>query len=220
MKSKSGSFFAKVIAESALLLVAGSALAMSLFHFAGFRGMNHRYPFPSTAELAAGWNGGAVKGGHSSGEMDPGRAEMMPESVQIGEPKNIRDMTATMSYAREAPGSPDIRLEARLVAARTAQNGRGFRAGDFIPDLSVRCSLRNLETGEELDCYLYELRDEYTGSRRYGRTVKMPRAGDYELTLTIEPPAVGPSEKADGGGSVLQKPAVVKWKFTFAPQKA
>lgn len=214
LKSKSVSVLGKSVFEALLLLIASSVLAMGLLHLAGFRGMNHNYPFASSAELAAGWDAGLAKRDRHAGDMDGRESRMEPARVQIGQPLNVRGAIATMNYTSPAPKSPDIRLEASLIAA---QSGYGFRPGEFISNLSVKCSLRNLKTGEKVECYLYETEGKPAYSRCYGGTVKMPREGDYELVLTIAPSAIGSSDKIGADGLGWQKPVVARWKFAFAP---
>lgn len=217
MRAKGGSILIRSILEAALLLVAGAALAMGLFQLAGFRGMEHHYRFADTAKSAAGWSAAKAGEGHSAKTMEPSGAGMGTVKTRIGEAKADPGIVVTASYAQPGSNPNEILLEAEIVAA--ADNKVGLRAGEFVPNLSVKCSLVNLKTGEKIERYLCDSKDEFTGLRCYEKKLEMSEAGDYALSLSIAPSTVVSSDEVGKGEIRRQKPVVVGWKFAFMPGK-
>lgn len=219
MRLKGLSIFIRPLLEVALLLIGGSILAMSLFHLAGFRGMDHRYAFINTAEAKAGWLGVAGdRGNHIGQSMEAGgRGESKPENMSIGDPKRARGMIITANYTPMISEFADIHLEAHINAAEG--NAAGFGAGEFIPNLAVKCSLKKLKTGEELEGYLFQATVDPDDQRYYDKNLKMAGAGDYELSMTVVSSAVGSSDEQRAKSRYWKKPVVVSWKFTYEPEK-
>lgn len=80
----------------------------------------------------------------------------------------------------------NIHLEADIHA--TKDNRYGFRAGDWIPYLTVGYNLRNVETGEERKGPLWQM--VATDGPHYGVNLKL-KPGRYTLVYTIHPPSTG-----------------------------
>jgi uncharacterized protein involved in high-affinity Fe2+ transport len=117
----------------------------------------------------------------------------------------------------------DIHLEADIHAGKT--NRQGFRDGDWVPGLTVRYTLKNLDTGQEHTGILIPM--EANDGPHYGANIKMMGLGNYRLTYRIEPsgrvPADQPVRQGFGRVSSLAswwKPFQVEWTFKyFGPGK-
>lgn len=121
-----------------------------------------------------------------------------------------------------ARGKSDIHLEADVRARRG--NAHGFREGAWVPSLTVRYRLTNLDNGREQSGFLHPM--VANDGPHYGANIKMPGVGNYRLTYVIEPPggsaAEAPVQQAFGRTTKGSwwKPFQVEWTFKyFGPGK-
>ena len=162
----------------------------------------------------------------------PGRA--LPKEVPIGEPKVIEAAGLEVAAVYLQPiemepashqGKPlylpraksDMHLEADIRALMG--NKHGFRDGEWVPALTVRYTLKNLDTGHEQSGLLHPM--VANDGPHYGANIKMPGLGHYTLTYIVEPPGSGgpdaPVRQGLGLASKIPwwKPFHVEWAFTY-----
>jgi uncharacterized protein involved in high-affinity Fe2+ transport len=157
------------------------------------------------------------------------------KEVPVGEPKTIDEARLEVAAVYLQPiemepathaGKPlylpraqsDIHLEADIRALRG--NRQGFREGEWVPGLTVRYVLRNLDTGAEQTGVLHPM--VANDGPHYGANVKMAGVGNYRLTYVVEPPAAGAADgvvpaglgRADGLAP-WWKPVRVEWTFRY-----
>ncbi len=117
----------------------------------------------------------------------------------------------------------DIHLEADIHALKS--NKQGFREGEWMPGLTVRYTLKNLDTGQEQSGILHPM--VASDGPHYGANIKMMGLGNYKLRYLIEPPlrvaADAPVRQGFGRASSAApwwKPFQVEWTFKyFGPGK-
>lgn len=142
--------------------------------------------------------------------------------VLIGKPKELHGIRISAVYSGPVPmdeywGSPppeesDVHLEADIHAIKG--NRYGFRAGEWIPYLSVTYSLELLGTGRTLRGQLWQMMA--TDGPHYGLNIKMLGAGSYRLTYRIGSPAEwGLARHTDRktGVDPWWEPFEVEWTF-------
>lgn len=156
------------------------------------------------------------------------------QPVQIGEaglevgavylqPVEMDPMTHDGRLLYQPRDRSDIHLEADVRAL--AGNRQGFREGEWVPGLTARYTLRNLDTGEEQSGLLHPM--VANDGPHYGANVKMMGIGNYRLTYVIEPPGPVASDVRvrQGFGRTSRvapwwKPFEVEWAFKyFGPGK-
>lgn len=120
------------------------------------------------------------------------------EEFEIGRPITKNGMEIAAVYIEPAVSQDDywggvpledganIHLEADIHAAKN--NPHGFRAGDWIPYLTVEYILSDLETGQERKGLLWQM--VATDGPHYGINLKL-NPGRYTLVYTIYPPSTG-----------------------------
>ena len=120
------------------------------------------------------------------------------EEVRIGQPIEKHGMEIAAVYLDPAVSQDDywggvpreegatIHLEADIHA--TPDNTHGFRAGEWVPYLSVDYRLRNLKTGEEHKGLLWQM--VATDGPHYGTNIQL-QPGNYDLSFTIHNPSTG-----------------------------
>lgn len=118
--------------------------------------------------------------------------------VRIGQPVEQHGMEIAAVYVEPAVSQDDywggvsreegatIHLEADIHATR--DNKHGFRAGAWIPYLTVEYALRNRETGEERKGLLWQM--VATDGPHYGTNIRL-QPGIYDLSFTIHNPSTG-----------------------------
>ena len=167
----------------------------------------------------------------------PGRA--LPKEIPVGEPKVIDAVGLEVAAVYLQPiemepashagkplylprGKSDIHLEADIHAVKG--NKHGFRDGEWVPALTVRYTLKNLDTGQEQSGLLHPM--VANDGPHYGANIKMPGLGNYTLTYTVEPPGSGgsaaPVRLGFGRASTAPwwQPFRVEWTFRyFGPGK-
>lgn len=118
--------------------------------------------------------------------------------------------------------SSDIHLEADVRARRG--NKQGFREDEWVPALTVRYRLKNLDNGQEQSGFLHPM--VANDGPHYGANIKMPGVGNYRLTYIVEPPGIraGDAPVQQGFGRTSKapwwKPFQVEWTFKyFGPGK-
>lgn len=117
----------------------------------------------------------------------------------------------------------DIHLEADIHALKN--NQQRFREGEWVPGLTVRYTLKHLDTGQEQSGILHPM--VASDGPHYGANIKMMGLGNYKLTYLIEPPvrvaADAPVRQGFGRVSSVAswwKPSQVEWTFKyFGPGK-
>ncbi len=112
----------------------------------------------------------------------------------------------------------DIHLEADIHAEEG--NPNGFGAGEWVPYLTVSYRLENVDTGRVLTGNLMPM--VAVDGPHYGSNIKMPGAGNYKLTYTVENPGKQGfgrhTDKASGVGAWFQ-PFNVSYEFKYVPLK-
>jgi uncharacterized protein involved in high-affinity Fe2+ transport len=117
----------------------------------------------------------------------------------------------------------DIHLEADIHALRG--NKQGFREDDWVPGLTIRYTLKNLDTGQEQSGILHPM--VANDGPHYGVNVKMTGLGNYKLIYLIEAPGrlavEAPVQQGFGrvsNAAPWWKPFQVEWTFKyFGPGK-
>jgi len=118
------------------------------------------------------------------------------------------------------PEKADIHLEADISA--TPDNKTGFGIGEWIPYLTVKYKLKNLNTEKDVEGNFMPM--NASDGPHYGDNIKMLGAGKYELTYIIESPEkqhyMLHTDKETGvDGRFWKKPLEVKWQFDYVPRK-
>lgn len=112
----------------------------------------------------------------------------------------------------------DIHLEADIHA--TKGNPNGFGAGEWIPYLTVGYKLVNVDTGKTLTGKFMPMVAK--DGPHYGANIRMPGAGNYKLTYTIDPPSKQGfgrhTDVATGVGRWFE-PFTVDFSFKYVPIK-
>lgn len=147
----------------------------------------------------------------------------------IGEPQEKENMEIAAVYFQPVPMEPmmglspeksDLHLECDIKAAKG--NTVGFGAGEWIPYLTVSYKLKNVNTGEETEGTFMPMNAD--DGPHYGANVKMPGAGNYKLTFTIESPLrqdfmLHTDPETGVPGRFWRTPIVVEWDFPYVPRK-
>ncbi|KKM09609.1 hypothetical protein SY88_18355 [Clostridiales bacterium PH28_bin88] len=164
--------------------------------------------------------GNAAKPGEAAGFQEyPIGDEQEAEGLNIGA---VYFQPVVMEPADKAglkPDEADVHLEADI----TALDGRyGFGAGEFVPYLTVKYKLKNVDKGETIQGSFMPM--NASDGPHYGANVKMMGAGKYQLTYTIESPEKQDfllhTDKETGvEGRFWTKPIEVSWEFNFLPRK-
>lgn len=112
----------------------------------------------------------------------------------------------------------DIHLEADIHAEEG--NPNGFGAGEWVPHLTIAYKLENTDTGRVITGNLMPM--VAVDGPHYGSNIKMPGAGNYKLTYTIDPPSKQGfgrhTDKASGVGAWFQT-FDVSYDFKYVPIK-
>jgi len=161
------------------------------------------------------------------------------KEIPIGEPKEIREawLEVAAVYLQPIEMEPavhqgrqlyltreksDIHLEADIRALRGSK--QGFREDEWVPGLTVRYTLRNLDAGQEQSGILHPM--VANDGPHYGANIKMMGLGNYKLIYFVEPPgrlAEAPVQQGFGRVSAVAswwKPFQVEWAFKyFGPGK-
>lgn len=147
----------------------------------------------------------------------------------IGDPKDVEGMTIAMVYFQPVemepksgpgPNEADIHLEADIAAAKG--NEVGFGVGEFVPNLTVKYTLKKEDTGEIIEGSMMPM--NASDGAHYGNNLKLLGAGNYKITLTIDAPDkqgyVLHTDKVTGvKGSFWKKPITLTYDFPFVPKK-
>lgn len=145
-----------------------------------------------------------------------------------GEEKNINHMKIAAVYLKPIDMEPrgtdlpasqaDIHLEADIHA--TKGNPNGFGAGEWIPYLTIKYKLENLDTGAKKEGTFMPMVAK--DGPHYGGNIKMMGAGNYKVAYTIESPAKQGfgrhTDAATGVGKWFQ-PFTADYKFKYVPIK-
>ena len=158
----------------------------------------------------------------------------LPKEIPIGDTKRVTEAGLDVAAVYLQPiemepaahqGTPlylpraqaDIHLEADIRAVKF--NKLGYREGDWVPALTVRFRLRNLDSGAEQSGVLHPM--VANDGAHYGANIKMPGLGNYQLTYIVEPPdrdrAAAHVRQGFGNASGFSwwKPFQVEWTFKY-----
>jgi uncharacterized protein involved in high-affinity Fe2+ transport len=166
---------------------------------------------------------------------------VLAREVPIGEPKVVEEAGLEVVAVYLAPiemepavyhGKPlylpreksDVHIEADIHALEG--NRQGFGEDEWVPGLTVRFTLKHLETGKEQSGVLHPM--VAADGPHYGANLKMMGLGDYTLTYVVEPPGRVSSAAAvtqgfgrAAGVAPWWKPFRVEWTFKYlGPVKA
>ncbi len=149
-------------------------------------------------------------------------AEM--QEFPIGEDQTINNMQIAAVYLKPIDMEPrgidlpasksDIHLEADIHA--TKGNKNGFGAGEWIPYLTVKYKLTNLDTGKSKEGTLMPM--VALDGPHYGANLKMLGVGNYQVDFTIENPekqGFGRHTDKDSGVGKWFKPFTVSFKGAY-----
>ncbi|TAK27692.1 MAG: hypothetical protein EPO21_23450 [Chloroflexota bacterium] len=114
----------------------------------------------------------------------------------------------------------DVHLEADIHALN--DNQTGFGGGEWVPYLTVKYQLKNLDTGKDQEGTFMPM--SASDGPHYGANVKMMGAGKYKLTFIIESPEkqgylLHVDEETGVPGRFWRKPLEVSWEFNYLPRK-
>ncbi|HJV45093.1 MAG TPA: iron transporter [Bacillota bacterium] len=153
------------------------------------------------------------------------------QEIPIGDSKEAEGMEISAVYFEAADMFPeekagikasdaDIHLEADIKA--TKENKVGFGAGEWVPYLTVNYKVKNLENGKELAGTLMPMNAQ--DGPHYGANLKMPGAGKYKVTMSIDSPEkqnyLLHVDKGSGvEGKFWTKPIEVEWELPYLPKK-
>ncbi len=117
-------------------------------------------------------------------------------------------------WGGEPPERADIHLEADVHAIKG--NPYGFRAGEWIPYLSITYTLELLGTDRRIGGQLWQMMA--TDGPHYGVNIKMLGAGRYRLTYRIGSPVewgLARHTDAKTGVAPWWEPFEVEWIFDY-----
>ncbi len=155
-------------------------------------------------------------------------AEEMQE-FPIGEEQEINNMSIAAVYLKPidmepkgidlAPSQADIHLEADIHA--TEGNKNGFGAGEWVPYLTVKYEVINLDTKKSKSGAFMPM--VAADGPHYGANIKMLGVGNYEVKFHIDNPSKQGfgrhADKATGVGKWFEPFTVsYKFKYTGAPK--
>jgi len=144
----------------------------------------------------------------------------------IGDEVQIEGMNIAAVYFQPAAMKPeakagipteeaDIHIEADIAALK--DNPRGFGFGEFIPYLTVKYKMENLDSGEVREGSFMPM--NAADGPHYGANIKMMGAGKYKLTYIISAPTdyLLHADKVTGvpESSWWKKPITVEWEFNY-----
>jgi uncharacterized protein involved in high-affinity Fe2+ transport len=101
------------------------------------------------------------------------------------------------------------------------RNGNGFGYLDFVPYLSISYTVRRADGAEAGHGGLYPLVTRE--GLRYGNNIKLPGAGTYVVSVTVEPPikvGFGRHTDLETGVARWWAPFQVEWTLSHSAQKA
>ncbi|MDR1487446.1 MAG: iron transporter [Deltaproteobacteria bacterium] len=112
----------------------------------------------------------------------------------------------------------DMHMEADISAVEN--NGLGYGAGDFVPDLTVKYKAVK-EDGKVIEGNFMPM--SASDGPHYGNNVKLDGAGKYKITFIIESPDkqgyLLHVDKATGvEGRFWKEPIEVSWDFDWVPR--
>ena len=149
----------------------------------------------------------------------------------IGDEIEMENMNIAAVYFQPAQMEPsekaglglseaDIHIEADIHALKDNQTGFGF--GEWIPYLTVKYQVKNLDSGEEQEGTFMPM--SASDGPHYGANIKMMGAGKYQLTFIIDSPEkqgylLHVDEETGVPGRFWRKPIEVSWEFNYLPRK-
>lgn len=118
------------------------------------------------------------------------------------------------------PGEADIHLEADIHALKNNETGFGF--GEWVPYLTIKYTLKNLDNGQEQQGTFMPM--SASDGPHYGINIKMTGAGKYHLTFAIDSPEkqgflLHVDKETGVPGRFWRKPIEVSWDFNYLPRK-
>jgi uncharacterized protein involved in high-affinity Fe2+ transport len=118
-----------------------------------------------------------------------------------------------------AAAESDMHMEADISAVEN--NGLGYGAGDFVPDLTVKFKAQK-EGGKLIEGNFMPM--SASDGPHYGNNVKLDGAGKYKITFIIDSPDkqgyLLHVDKTTGvEGRFWTKPIEVSWDFDWVPRE-
>lgn len=184
------------------------------------------------ALLVAGCTGGG--GQDNAGGDQPAADEAAApngfKEYPVGDAVQVEGMNIAAVYFQPAAMKPeakagisvdaaDIHLEADILALK--DNARGFGFGSFIPYLTVKYKIENLDSGEVKEGSFMPM--NAADGPHYGANIKMLGAGKYRVSYVISAPTDYLLHADDVTGvpeaTWWKKPITVDWEFNFIPRK-
>lgn len=169
--------------------------------------------------------------GHSDAEHASAASDASFREYPIGEEKEVEGLKIAAIYLQPVVMEPadkaglsadksDIHLEADISALEG--NKVGFGAGEFVPYLTVNYKVTDKSGATKLEGAFMPM--NAGDGAHYGANVKMPEAGQYKLTFSIESPLKKDYllhvDKATGvEGRFWTAPIVVDYDFDWVPRK-
>ncbi len=184
------------------------------------------------ALLVVGCGGSQDTVGQNEGE-DAAGGDAAPNGFKeypVGDEVQVEGMNIAAVYFQPASMEPkakagipveeaDIHIEADIAALK--DNPRGFGFGEFVPYLTVKYKLENLDSGENRDGSFMPM--NASDGPHYGANIKMLGAGNYKLTYLISAPTDYLLHADDVTGvpdaTWWRKPLEISWDFNFIPRK-
>jgi len=184
------------------------------------------------ALLVVGCEGSQDTVGQSESE-DAANGDAAPNGFKeypVGDEVQVEGMNIAAVYFQPASMEPkakagipveeaDIHIEADIAALK--DNPRGFGFGEFVPYLTVKYKLENLDSGENLEGSFMPM--NASDGPHYGANIKMLGAGNYKLTYLISAPTDYLLHADDVTGvpdaTWWRKPLEISWDFNFIPRK-
>lgn len=114
----------------------------------------------------------------------------------------------------------DIHIEADIHALQNNETGFGF--GEWVPYMTVKYRLKNLDNGQEQQGTFMPM--NASDGPHYGANIKMMGAGKYSLAFIIESPEkqgylLHVDKETGVPGRFWLQPIEVSWEFDYLPRK-
>ena len=186
--------------------------------------------------LAACAGGGSTAGSANPATEPSGGGSAQPPAAgfteyPIGDEIQMENMNIAAVYFQPVQMEPaekaglglseaNIHIEADIHALKDNQTGFGF--GEWIPYLTVKYKVKNLDSGDEQEGTFMPM--SASDGPHYGANIKMMGAGKYQLTFIIESPEkqgylLHVDEETGVPGRFWRKPIEVSWEFNYLPRK-
>ncbi len=149
----------------------------------------------------------------------------------IGDEVQVENMNIAAVYFQPVEMEPtekaglrlneaDIHIEADIHSLKDNQTGFGF--GEWIPYLTVKYRVKNLDNAQEQEGTFMPM--SASDGPHYGANIKMMGAGKYQLTFIIDSPEkqgylLHVDKETGVPGRFWRQPIEVSWEFNYLPRK-